>query len=146
MIAQNWDPSVKAMMRFPEVLKKMSDDLQWTTSLEDAIVNQPQDVANAIQLLRPEAQRTGTLETTNEQKVTTESQEGSDDKKRARGRFLPARKCEADTEELPEERRRFAMLSIPRHAPDLILALRDTLADAEAAQSMPLFLAHSPVG
>jgi len=32
------------------------------------------------------------------------------------------------------------------HAPDLILALRDTLADAKAAQSMPLFLAHSPVG
>ena len=61
MIAQNWDPSVKAMMRFPEVLKKMSDDLHWTTSLEDAIVNQPQDVANAIQLLRPEAQRTGAV-------------------------------------------------------------------------------------
>jgi uncharacterized protein DUF3300/endosialidase-like protein len=76
--AQNWDPSVKAMMRFPEVLKKMSDDLQWTTSLGDAIVNQPQDVANVIQLLRAEAQRAGTLKTTNEQKITTESQEGRD--------------------------------------------------------------------
>ena len=76
--AQNWDPSVKAMMRFPEVLKKMSDDLQWTTNLGDAIVNQPQDVANVIQLLRAEAQRAGILKTTKEQKVTTESQEGRD--------------------------------------------------------------------
>ena len=61
--AEDWDPSVKAMLRFPAVLKKLSDDLDWTTSLGDAIVNQPQDVANVIQLLRDKAQKAGTLKT-----------------------------------------------------------------------------------
>jgi hypothetical protein len=62
--AQNWDPSVKAMLRFPAVLQKLSDDLEWTTKLGDAIVKQPQDVANVIQLLRVKAENAGTLKTT----------------------------------------------------------------------------------
>ncbi|MCL2452719.1 MAG: DUF3300 domain-containing protein [Alphaproteobacteria bacterium] len=74
--AQDWDPSVKALLRFPDVLKKLSDDLDWTTSLGDAIVNQPQDVANVIQQLRMKAQNAGTLKTTSEQVVTTETQDG----------------------------------------------------------------------
>ena len=76
--AEDWDPSVKAMLRFPTVLKKLSDDLDWTTSLGDAIVNQPQDVANVIQLLRTKAQDAGTLKTTKEQVVTTQRQDGRD--------------------------------------------------------------------
>ena len=54
--AQDWDPSVKALLRIPDVVRKLSDDLDRTTSLGDAIVNQPQDVANVIQLLRAKAQ------------------------------------------------------------------------------------------
>ena len=50
--SQKWDPAVKAMARFPDLIKKMSEDLPWTTDLGDAIVNQPQDVAAAIQQLR----------------------------------------------------------------------------------------------
>ena len=42
---QNWDPAVKALARFPDVIKMMSADLDWTTDLGDAEVNQPQDVA-----------------------------------------------------------------------------------------------------
>jgi Protein of unknown function (DUF3300) len=62
---------VKAMLRFPAVIRKLSDDLDWTTDLGDAIVNQTQDVANVIQMLRSKAQQAGTLKTTNEQVVTT---------------------------------------------------------------------------
>ena len=76
--AQDWDPSVKALLRFPDVVRKLSDDLDWTTSLGDAIVNQPQDVANVIQLLRAKAQNAGTLKTTKEQVVTTQKQDGRD--------------------------------------------------------------------
>lgn len=76
--SQNWDPSVKAMLRFPDLLKKLSDDLEWTSKLGDAIVNQPQDVANVIQLLRVKAQKAGTLKTTNEQIITTQKQDGRD--------------------------------------------------------------------
>ena len=69
---------MKALLRFPDVVRKLSDDLDWTTSLGDAIVNQPQDVANVIQELRAKAQNAGTLKTTKEQVVTTQKQDGRD--------------------------------------------------------------------
>ena len=66
---QNWDPAVKALARFPDVIKMMSADLDWTTDLGDAEVNQPQDVAQAIQDLRAKAEAAGTLKTTDQQTV-----------------------------------------------------------------------------
>jgi Protein of unknown function (DUF3300) len=66
---QDWDPAVKALARFPQVIKKMSDDLDWTTDLGDAEVNQPQDVAEVIQSLRAKAEAAGTLKTTDQQTV-----------------------------------------------------------------------------
>src|SRR4029077_20589841 len=66
---QNWDPAVKALARCPEVIKTMSADLDWTTDLGDAEVNQPQDVAEVIQDLRAKAEATDTLKTTNQQPV-----------------------------------------------------------------------------
>ena len=71
---QNWDPAVKALARFPDVIKMMSEDLDWTTDLGDAEVNQPQDVADVIQELRAKAQETGALKTTTQQTVTTTQQ------------------------------------------------------------------------
>ncbi|HLX98007.1 MAG TPA: DUF3300 domain-containing protein [Roseiarcus sp.] len=66
---QDWDPAVKALARFPDVIKKMSDDLDWTTDLGDAEVNQPQDVADVIQALRAKAEKAGNLKTTDQQTV-----------------------------------------------------------------------------
>jgi hypothetical protein len=66
---QNWDPAVKALARFPDVIKTMSADLDWTTDLGDAEVNQPQDVAEVIQNLRAKAEAAGTLKTTDQQTV-----------------------------------------------------------------------------
>ncbi len=71
---QNWDPAVKALARFPDVIAKMSEDLDWTTDLGDAEVNQPQDVADVIQELRAKAQQNDTLKTTAQQTVTTTQQ------------------------------------------------------------------------
>src|SRR5580700_6599663 len=68
---QNWDPAVKALARFPDVVKSMSADLDWTTDLGDAEVNQPQDVADVIQELRAKAQQNDVLKTTAQQTVTT---------------------------------------------------------------------------
>ena len=70
------DPSVKALVRFPEVVKKMNDDLDWTTDLGDAFVNQPQDVADAIQRLRAKADVTGSLRTNEQQKVVKREDAG----------------------------------------------------------------------
>ena len=72
---QDWDPAVKALARFPDVIEKMSADLDWTTDLGDAEVNQPQDVAEVIQALRAKAEAAGTLKTMDQQ--TVESVEAS---------------------------------------------------------------------
>ena len=52
---QDWDPSVKAIVVFPDVLHQMANNLPWTTALGDAYVNDPNDVMNAIQALRAQA-------------------------------------------------------------------------------------------
>ena len=59
---------------FPDVIKMMSDDLDWTTDLGDAEVNQPEDVADVIQELRARAEQNGVLKTTEQQTVTTTQQ------------------------------------------------------------------------
>ncbi len=60
---------MKALARFPDVIKMMSADLDWTTDLGDAEVNQPQDVADVIQALRSKAEAAGNLKTTDQQTV-----------------------------------------------------------------------------
>ncbi len=62
--AQNWDPSVKALTAFPQVLQPMDQNLQWTSDLGNAYFNQPQDVLEAMQILRQRAQAAGTLQNT----------------------------------------------------------------------------------
>src|SRR3954467_11763909 len=42
--AQNWDPSVQALVMFPDVLKRLNEDVNWTTNLGDAFLNQQSDV------------------------------------------------------------------------------------------------------
>jgi uncharacterized protein DUF3300 len=74
--SQKWDPSVKALARFPAIIKRMSDDLEWTIDLGDAEVNQPFNVAEVIQQLRAEAEKAGSLKTTPEQTVTISSEAG----------------------------------------------------------------------
>ncbi|MBU0504500.1 MAG: DUF3300 domain-containing protein [bacterium] len=68
---QDWDPSVKAVAHYPNVLKMMSDDLKWTGQLGQAVIAQQEDVMQAIQDKRQEAQKMGNLATTKEQIVTT---------------------------------------------------------------------------
>jgi Protein of unknown function (DUF3300) len=67
---QSWDPSVKALTAFPSVLGNMDKNLSWTSSLGDAYYNQQQDVTDAVQVMRQQAQDAGNLRTTPQQKVT----------------------------------------------------------------------------
>jgi len=55
--AMPWDPSVKALVRFPDLIKKLNENLDWTSDLGDAFVHQPEDVATTIQDLRALAKR-----------------------------------------------------------------------------------------
>ncbi len=72
--AQPWDPSVKSLVNFPEVLAMMSERLDWTQKLGDAFLAQQKDVMGTIQKLRAKAQAAGNLKTTKEQKVIVEKE------------------------------------------------------------------------
>ncbi len=67
--AQAWDPSVKAMVHYPDVLKTMATNSQWTQTLGAAFMNQQADVTAGIQRLRREALDAGNLTSTPEQQV-----------------------------------------------------------------------------
>ncbi len=71
---QNWDPSVKSLVNFPQVLTMMNDKLDWTQKMGDAFLAQQKDVMNTIQGLRLKAQAQGNLKTTKEQKVVVQEQ------------------------------------------------------------------------
>jgi len=73
---QNWDPSIQAMAAFPDVVKRMEDNIQWTSDLGNAFLAQEPDVMDAVQRMRAKAQGKGTLKTSAQQKVETQTVEG----------------------------------------------------------------------
>jgi len=52
---QNWDPSIQAMVAFPDVLAKLNQDVRWTTDLGNAFLSQQADVMAAVQRMRARA-------------------------------------------------------------------------------------------
>jgi Protein of unknown function (DUF3300) len=68
---QPWDPSIQAMAALPDLVKRLADDIQWTTDLGNAFLAQQSDVMNAVQRMRLKAQGTGNLQTTEQQTVET---------------------------------------------------------------------------
>jgi hypothetical protein len=69
---QDWDPSVKSLVNFPQVLTMMSEKLDWTQKLGDAFLADQKKVLDTIQALRAKAQAAGNLESTKEQNVIVE--------------------------------------------------------------------------
>jgi len=69
---QPWDVSVRAVAHYPDVLYMMDRKYDWSVSLGQAFINQGQDVMDAIQRLREEAQAIGNLATTPQQQVIDE--------------------------------------------------------------------------
>ena len=70
--AENWDPSVKSLVPFPQVLSMMSAQLEWTQQLGYAMSTQEGDVMASVQRLRHQAQSTGGLKSTPQQVVTND--------------------------------------------------------------------------
>jgi hypothetical protein len=73
---QNWDPSVQALVVFPDVVKRLNDDVTWTTNLGNAFLAQQADVMDAVQRMRLQAQQAGKLASTPQEVVTTSNQDG----------------------------------------------------------------------
>jgi hypothetical protein len=69
---QNWDPSVQATAVMPDLLKRLSEDITWTTNLGNAFLAQQQDVMDAVQRLRMKAKNDGKLASNDKMKVETQ--------------------------------------------------------------------------
>jgi hypothetical protein len=69
---QPWDVSVKAVAHYPDILFMMDQKYDWTASLGQAFINQQQDVMDAIQRLRADAEAEGNLSSTSQQQVINE--------------------------------------------------------------------------
>jgi hypothetical protein len=73
---ENWDPSVQALVAFPDVLARLNQDIRWTTDLGNAFLAQQQDVMAAVQRMRARAEANGKLQSGPQENVTTITQNG----------------------------------------------------------------------
>src|SRR5438093_2360803 len=74
---QNWDPSVQALVAFPDVLRRLSENIQWTTDLGNAFLQQQAGVMDAVQRMRTQAINSGKLTSNGLDVVTTQPQGGA---------------------------------------------------------------------
>jgi hypothetical protein len=72
---KSWDDSVKALTATPTVLETMSDKLDWTKNLGDAMLAQQADLMDAIQRLREKARANNKLSSNQQQTITVNQQE-----------------------------------------------------------------------
>jgi hypothetical protein len=73
--AQPWEDSVRALARYPDVIKYLDENLAWTQRLGDCFLLQPVEVMDAIQAVRLRARQRGLLSDTDEQSVIVEDGE-----------------------------------------------------------------------
>lgn len=71
---QPWDPSVRALAHYPTLVSWMVENMAWTQALGSAFVAAPGDVMDAVQQLRAEALRAGTLTSGAQQRVVTDEE------------------------------------------------------------------------
>ena len=69
---EDWDPAVQGLAGLPDVVKRLADDIRWTTDLGNAFLAQQSDVMDAVQRMRRKASDAGNLKTTEQQKITTQ--------------------------------------------------------------------------
>jgi len=72
---QSWDPSVKSLVPFPQILHMMDANLDWTESLGDAFLADQGAVMDSVQRLRQTAQTAGNLKSTPQEVVTSDDQQ-----------------------------------------------------------------------
>jgi hypothetical protein len=72
LAAKDWDPSVKSLVPFPQVLAMLNSKLDWMQQVGYAMGDQQADVWASVQRLRAQAQAAGTLKSTDQQTVSTQ--------------------------------------------------------------------------
>ena len=72
-----WDASVQALVVLPDLLKRLNQDISWTSDLGNAFLAQQEGVMEATQRMRQRAQANGVLQSTKEQQLSTTTQNGN---------------------------------------------------------------------
>jgi hypothetical protein len=70
--SKNWEPSVKALVPFPNILERLNDDLEWTERLGNAFLQDEELVLASIQSLRQKADEIGSLDNMENMKISRE--------------------------------------------------------------------------
>jgi hypothetical protein len=73
-IDDKWDDAVKTLLNYPEVVKMMSNDLDWTSALGEAVVADQGAVMDGVQSFRRRAQAAGNLKSDDKQVVKAEKE------------------------------------------------------------------------
>lgn len=73
-VDDKWDDAVKSLLNYPDVVKMMSNDLDWTTDLGEAVVADQGAVLEAIQVFRRRTQAAGNLKSDAKQTVVVEKE------------------------------------------------------------------------
>jgi hypothetical protein len=74
---QSWDASVQALVLLPDLLKRLNQDITWTSDLGNTFLAQQEGIMEAVQRMRQKAQSAGALQSNKEQQVTTSTQAGN---------------------------------------------------------------------
>src|SRR5712672_2212076 len=69
---QAWNPTIQALAPLPDVVKRLADDIKWTTDLGNVVLAQQSDVMDAVQRMRAKAQEKGNLKSNEQMKVETQ--------------------------------------------------------------------------
>jgi len=72
---QSWDPSVKSLVPFRQVLHMMNGQLDWTESIGEAFIADPSAVMDSVQRLRRQAEAAGKLRSNADEIVTDQNGE-----------------------------------------------------------------------
>jgi hypothetical protein len=70
----NWDPSVKSLVAFPQILMMMDEKLDWTERLGGAFLSQQSQVMDTVQNLRQKAYAAGNLRSSDQVRVEPQGQ------------------------------------------------------------------------
>jgi hypothetical protein len=73
-VDEKWDDAVKSLLNYPDIVKMMSGDLDWTSALGEAVVDDQGAVLDAIQVFRRKAQAAGNLKSDGKQVVQAEQE------------------------------------------------------------------------
>ncbi|MGY6631082.1 MAG: DUF3300 domain-containing protein [Wenzhouxiangella sp.] len=84
-----WDPSVMALVAFPSLLARMSEDIDWTYRLGDAFLFQEGQVIDTIQQLRERAWEHGHLRSNEQVRVVRETRYIAIEPARTRVVYVP---------------------------------------------------------